>query len=218
TEYSFKVKAYTRDVESVAQFGVASDAYNVSTLSTQVEMTTYSNTTTAIRVNWEEIAGVEGYRVYMLVNGSWVNKGTVYGSDTTTLRIDSLTAGEVYEFYVRAFLRNDEGTAIFQTPSEIMTTQTDLAAAKITSASETSDAIRLNWNEVNGATGYKIYIYENGSWKTYATLYEGDVLTYRMSGFKANTTYKFKVCAFSKETGSTVWGSESSVYSVTTDK
>ncbi|MFI3141828.1 MAG: fibronectin type III domain-containing protein, partial [Clostridia bacterium] len=217
TDYIFSVRAFIRDENGTAVFQEYSDEFTAYTDPTQVEMTTFTNTFDAIRVNWEEISIADGYRVYQLIDGEWVKLVTLYGSDTTTYRISGLSAGTVYTYAVKAFIRDDSGTAIFQEVSESLVTMTDLASATITSASKTSDAIRINWNEVNGATGYKIYMLVDGKWITYDTLYEGDITTYRLSGLSCDTTYQFKVCAFSKEIGTTVWGTSSDIKYVTTN-
>ncbi|MCD7773579.1 MAG: hypothetical protein LUH08_05930 [Ruminococcus sp.] len=81
-----------------------------------------------------------------------------------------------------------------------------------------SDAVRINWNKVSGATGYRIYRYNatTKKWVKLTTIKNGNTTTYRNSGLAAGTTYKYKVKAYKKVNGTNYWGKASATKTVTT--
>ena len=59
-----------------------------------------------------------------------------------------------------------------------------------------SDALRLNWNKNTSANGYIIEQYKGGKWVRIAKITNNATTTYRVSGLKAGTAYKFRVKAY----------------------
>ncbi len=59
-------------------------------------------------------------------------------------------------------------------------------------ATQTASAVTLDWKAVSGAAGYRVYVYEGG-WKA---LGNTSSLTYKITGLKAGTSYKFAVRAY----------------------
>lgn len=215
TEYSFKVKSYIRDSSGTAVWGVASSAYTTSTKTAQVTMSSYSNSYESVTVKWNSLSGVDGYRVYMLVNGSWVTQATL-SSSSTSYTVSGLDANTSYSFKVKAYVRNSSGTAIWLDASNEYVTATKTSQVEMTTYSNTYDAIRINWEATSIADGYRIYQYINGSWVTLATV-DSSTLTYRISGLSSDTTYSFKVKAFVRNSsGTAIWLDASDEYKAST--
>ena len=82
----------------------------------------------------------------------------------------------------------------------------------------TSSAVRINWNKVTGADGYKIYRYNSStkSWVLIKTITSGSTTTYRNSGLTSATQYKYKIKAYVTDDGTTILSDYSSVISVVT--
>lgn len=59
-----------------------------------------------------------------------------------------------------------------------------------------SDALRLNWNKNETASGYIIEQYKNGKWTRIARIASNATLTYRVENLTAYTSYQFRVRAF----------------------
>ena len=57
-----------------------------------------------------------------------------------------------------------------------------------------SSAIRISWNKVDGADGYQVLIYKNGKWNS--RVLANTVTTYAFKNLKAGTSYKVTVKAF----------------------
>lgn len=82
----------------------------------------------------------------------------------------------------------------------------------------TTNAVRINWNKVSGATGYKIYRYNptTKKWTALKAIYDANTLTYKDSNLKAGTVYKYKVKAFVKSGGKFYFGSSCSTITTAT--
>lgn len=85
---------------------------------------------------------------------------------------------------------------------------------EIGKSSSSLTAVRLNWSKAKNASGYRIYKYNSSTkkWDTYKTLSGSSNTEYRVTGLKSGTTYKFKVKAYLKSEGATVWGDASEAY------
>ncbi len=73
------------------------------------------------------------------------------------------------------------------------------------SASQTTSTVTLKWNKASGAKGYAVYQY-NSKTKKYDKLTSTTETSYKISKLSAGTTYKFKVKAYAKKSGQTLWG------------
>ena len=74
-----------------------------------------------------------------------------------------------------------------------------------------TDAVRVNWTKVKGASGYRIYRYNTSTkkWVNIKTIENGAAETYRDAGLKSGTQYKYKVKAYVRYNGTVYWGSAS---------
>ena len=59
-----------------------------------------------------------------------------------------------------------------------------------------ADALRINWTKNTDADGYIIEMYQNGKWARVAKITNNNTTTFRKSGLKAGTVYKFRVKAY----------------------
>lgn len=75
---------------------------------------------------------------------------------------------------------------------------------------------KLTWDKVKGAKGYRVYVYneKTGKYKKVITIPKADKTSYKLKGLKAGKVYKYKVRAYVKDNGNTVWGKSSSAVNV----
>ncbi len=59
-----------------------------------------------------------------------------------------------------------------------------------------ANALRINWNENALANGYIVEMYKGGKWTRVAKIKDSNTTTYRATGLKAGTAYKFRVKAY----------------------
>ncbi len=76
--------------------------------------------------------------------------------------------------------------------------------ANITKASfkSSANAVKISWNKVSGATGYRVYQY-NTSTKKWVGIANTTSTAYTFKNLKAGTTYKFTVRAYKNQGGKT---------------
>ena len=88
------------------------------------------------------------------------------------------------------------------------------APGKVT-AVQSAKAIKLSWNKVTGADGYRVYKYNSKTGK-YEAIKTLKATSFKVENLRAGTTYKFKVKAYKKDGAVTVWGKATDVITVAT--
>lgn len=96
-----------------------------------------------------------------------------------------------------------------------MTFTTVFKKPVLTARSYSGKKIKLTWSQVPGASGYKLYIYDNAKKKYVCRLTKGaSVKSVTHKGLKAGRTYKYKVRAYRVVNGKKIYSSYSKVKSV----
>ena len=175
---------------------------------------TAAATTSSIRINWQKVTGATGYKVYQYNSsqGKYVQIATVTGN---TYKKTGLKAGTTYKFKVKAYKKLSNGTVIEGTASSTFATATKCAAPKISSlVASTGQKATLKWSAVTGATGYQVYYSANNSdyKKAVSTTSKSASKTFSKSA-KGKKMY-FKVRAYKKVNGQTIYGNWSAVKSI----
>ncbi len=213
--YYFKVKAYKRLSNGTVIDGAASNTYTTATQCAATKITSAAQTTSAIRIYWQKVAGASGYRVYQYSasQGKYVQIAVVSG--TTYKVTKNLKAGTTYKFIVKPYKKLSNGTIINGVSSAAFTTATKCAAPTITSlVASSGQKATLKWSAVTGATGYQVYYSTNNSdyKKVVTTTSRATSKTFSKSA-KGKKIY-FKVRAYKKVNGQTIYGNWSTVKSV----
>ena len=91
-----------------------------------------------------------------------------------------------------------------------------LSKPVIAKASKGRTHIKLTWKKVKGESGYKIYQKTSKGWKCVKTIKSGSKTTYTLDGFNSHTVYYFKLRAYKKSGGKTVYSKYSAAKKVTT--
>ena len=87
-----------------------------------------------------------------------------------------------------------------------------LVLAKVTGvklAGRAADALRVNWNKDVNASGYIVEMYQGNKWVRVAKITSNATTTYRASGLKASTVYKFRVRSYKMEGKAVAYGAYS---------
>ena len=123
-----------------------------------------------INVKWSKVKGAAGYQIQVRPEGgSW---RTVEYSNKGREDIDDLMDATVYQIRVRAY-KNDVSGRKYGSYSKAIKSTTDpdevydLSLKKVSSSK-----VKLSWNPVPGADGYRVYKYNSneGAWKRVAKL------------------------------------------------
>ncbi|MCD8095725.1 MAG: fibronectin type III domain-containing protein, partial [Ruminococcus sp.] len=190
------------------------------TVSTVSVKSDYTSTTSAVRINWTKVSGATGYRIYRYNTSTktWEKVKTIKNGSTTTYKQTGLKAGTTYKYKVKAYVKYN-GTNYWSTSySSTIKTSTKPSQVTIKSASKSKTAARINWNKVTGANGYQVQRYNSTTkkWVTVKTIKSGTTLTYKQTGLKKNTVYKYRVRAYRIINGKRVYGAWSESKKVTT--
>ena len=172
-----------------------------------------TSTAGSVELSWKKVNNATGYKVYQVVDGKLKAIKTV---STTKHVVKDLTASETYTFAVKTYRKVDSKTYWSNSYKSVKVTTKNMGKTPTPKATATKNTVTLTWSKVEGATGYRIYQYSTTEKKyvTKATI-EGKT-SYKVTGLKADTTYKFKIKPYAKTSKKTVWGTESSVVSIKT--
>lgn len=87
--------------------------------------------------------------------------------------------------------------------------------SKVTLVSRTTSSLKIKWTKVKNAKGYQVAIYDSAK-KKWVSEKKTTALNYTDTGLKDATTYSYKVRAYTKKNGKTVYGKYSPVLKATT--
>ena len=181
----------------------------------KVKTTKFTCTDKAVKINWEKVNGAAGYRVYAYNTKAkkWSTAATVSAS-TLSFKQTGLKSGTTYKYKVKAYAKQD-GKTYWGEASDTMTTTTKPAQPAIKSTSASTSAVRLNWNAVSGANGYRVVRYDANAkkWVPVGTI---KTTSFKETKLKGKTSYMYKVKAYRKVGGATYWSEYSAVKSVKT--
>ncbi len=171
-----------------------------------------TQTTTAITLQWSKVTGATGYAVYKY-NSSTKKYEKVKSVTGTSLKITKLKAGTTYKFKVRAY-KKDDGT-ITGSFSSVFSTATKPSTPTLKLTSTAKGKVNATWTNVSGESGYQLYYStsKSGTYKKVSS-YSANVKKGSKSSLTSGKTYYFKVRAYKKVDGKTIYGAWSSVKSI----
>lgn len=107
-----------------------------------------------VKISWRPVKKAVSYKVYRSTDGkNWKRITTT--KNTEVLNTKNITAGKKYYYKVRAIASKSANDSEYSSVKQRMC---DLPRPAVSIANvESSGAIKLTWNKVKGATGYKIY-------------------------------------------------------------
>ena len=199
-QYSFRVRAYYNSTN----YGSYSDTFKVYTNLPKVTgLKASSVTTSSVKLSWSKVSGATSYVIYRSTNGkTWTKVKIVTGTSYT---VTGLSSGTAYQFKVVAYGSKIKTYGDYSSVVKGITTVGKVEGLKATSRKKTS--ITVTWDKERGAAGYVVYVSTDGKkWTKVATTSKNTVTA---SGLTKNKYHYFKVRAYSKATGSTVYGAYS---------
>lgn len=154
-----------------------------------------ARTASSITVKWDENEQADGYNIQVLKNGKWSSAGN---TEKTSFKVTGLSGATDYSIKVRAY-KTVDGTKYYGSYSNVVADTT--MPAKVTSlkaSTSTNTSITLSWKMQSGASYYNVYKYNTTTKKydLYKKVSSGSKNTLKVTGLKANASYKFKVRAY----------------------
>ena len=118
------------------------------------------NTTGGIKLSWNKITGVYGYRVYAKTSSGWKK---LKDTTATSLTDSAVTVNKAKTYTIRCI--DKKGKTISGYNSKGWSKKYTAATPKITKLKNTSKGVSVTWNKVTGVYGYRLYRkYAGGSW------------------------------------------------------
>ena len=157
------------------------------------------NTTGGIKISWNKIAGVYGYRLYYKpASGGWKR----FKDTTATSFTDSGVSPNRTETYtIRCIDKN--GNTISGFNSTGWSKKYTPAAPTISKLDITTGGIKLSWNKIAGVYGYRLYYKtSSGGWKRFK---DTTATSFTDSGVSPNRTETYTIRCIDKN-GNTVSG------------
>ena len=217
TVYKFRVKAYKMSGKT-AVYGAYSATVAASTNpSVMTGAKLGGRAADALRINWSKNANADGYIVEMYQGNKWVRVAKITSNATTTYRASGLSASTVYKFRVRAY-KMSGSTALYGNYSATVAARTNpsvIKGAKL--GGRAADALRINWSKNASADGYIVEMYQGNKWVRVAKITSNATTTYRASGLKASTVYKFRVRAYKMSGKTALYGNYSATVTARTN-
>lgn len=206
--YYYKVQAVgnTGGYEGVGKLSAIASGKSV--LQTSITYVQSVNST-RLKLAWKPVADATGYRIARSTskNGKYTVIKEISSGKTTTYTDTDVKAGKVY--YYKVSVRNENnGVKGYSQYSGVLGARVLKAVEPETPKSVSSASIQLSWKSVSGAGGYQIYrsTTEKKGYTRIATISSGKTLTYKDTPPKANTTYYYRIRAFSKSNGKVSYG------------
>ena len=180
------------------------------------DLTATANAAGSVTLEWSEADDAHMYRLYRFDPEQ--NKYVAIQSTADTSYTDTdLTPGETYQYKVRCYWTIG-GTNYYGTYSDVLEATTLPAKVEtITADSCTATTITLSWDEIYGATGYRIYQYNPDSAKfEKLTDVSADMTSFKVAGLASAKEQQFKVRAYKTLGGTNYWGTNSSAFAAVT--
>ena len=163
------------------------------------------NTSGGIKLSWNKIAGVYGYRLYYKpASGGWKR----FKDTTATSFTDSSVVPNKTETYTIRCLDKD-GNTISGFNSNGWSIKYVPVAPTISKLENTSGGIKLTWNKIAGVYGYRLYHKTSSGWKRFK---DTTATTYTDTAVKSGRTETYTIRCIDKN-GNTVSGYNSKGWS-----
>ena len=217
TVYKFRVKAYKMEGKTAVYSEYSATVAARTNPSVMTGAKLGGRAADALRINWSKNASADGYIVEMYQGNKWVRVAKITSNNTTTFKKSGLKASTVYKFRVRAY-KMSGSTALYGNYSATVAARTNpsvMTGAKL--GGRAADALRINWSKNASADGYIVEMYQGNKWVRVAKITSNATTSYRASGLKASTVYKFRVSAYKMSGKTALYGNYSATVTARTN-
>ena len=217
TVYKFRVRAYKMEGKTAVYSAYSTELAARTNPSVMTGAKLTGRAADALRINWSKNASADGYIVEMYQGNKWVRVAKITSNNTTTFKKSGLKASTVYKFRVRAY-KMSGSTALYGNYSATVAARTNpsvMTGAKL--GGRAADALRVNWSKNASADGYIVEMYQGNKWVRVAKITSNNTTTFKKSGLKASTVYKFRVRAYKMSGKTALYGNYSATVTARTN-
>ena len=162
------------------------------------------NTTGGIKLSWNKITGVYGYRVYAKTSSGWKK---LKDTTATNLTDSIVSANQTKTYTIRCIDKNGKTVSGFN--SKGWSKKYTATTPKITKLTNTSKGVSVTWNKIAGVYGYRLYQKTSNGWKR---IKDTTATSFTDSAVSANQTKIYTIRCIDKN-GKTVSGFNSKGWS-----
>ena len=166
----------------------------------------------SVTLLWDKSENAEGYRVAYATPTDPTMKIVVSSTKATTCTVEGLNSGVTYYFYVYPY-RISNGEVVWGEDSTIAVTTKAMVPEKVT-ASQSSNAIKLDWTYVDEATGYRIYEKVDGKWIVKVNSVKKS--EYNFTNLEPGTKHTYAVRPYIEKFREIVWSDYVTITTATT--
>ena len=165
------------------------------------------NTSGGIKLSWNKVTGVYGYRVYAKTSSGWKK---LKDTTATNLTDSAVSANQTKTYTIRCI--DKKGKTVSGFYSKGWSKKYTAATPKITKLTNRSKGVSVTWNKIAGVYGYRLYRkYAGGSW---TKVKDTTSTSFTDSGAKKGKKVTYTVRCIDKK-GKTVSGFNSKGWSIT---
>lgn len=151
-----------------------------------------------IALTWSEVTNATGYNIYWRNMAKTGSKLTLLSSvKGTSLTIQKLAAGSMYQFKVTAYQLIDdekhEGKGVTVKAGTLPTKPTGLKLKAVTGSN-----IEISWTKSANIDGYILYRDYKGKWSEYKTL-SANTTSFKDASVKAGNAYFYRLYPYRKD-------------------
>ena len=127
------------------------------------QITKFESTAQGVKISWNKVDGAYGYRVFYKGASGWKAMGNT--ADTSFTDTD-VRYGGTYTYTVRCVDANGGFTSSYNNTGWTYTYQPPgLDIPRITGFESTAQGVKISWNKVSGAYGYRVFYKGASGWK-----------------------------------------------------
>ena len=172
--------------------GFNSNGWSIKYVPVAPTISKLENTSSGIKLSWNKVTGVYGYRIYQKTSNGWKR---IKDTTATSFTDSAVSANQTKTYTIRCIDKNGNTVSGYN--------------SKGWSKKYTSSGIKLSWNKVTGVYGYRIYQKTSNGWKR---IKDTTATSFTDSAVSANQTKTYTIRCIDKN-GNTVSGYNSKGWS-----
>lgn len=177
-------------------------------------LTVASSAYNKVKLTWSNVDGATGYRVYRSTSktSGFTKVKSITSNSKITYTNSGLSCGTTYYYKVRAYRLIDGNYYFGEYSSVISGKPVPAAPGSVAVAKASRTKVKLSWNKVTGASGYRIYRSKSktSGFSSFKTIKSGSTITLTKATTR-NVKYYYKIRAYKTVNGKKVWGTYSAV-------
>lgn len=162
----------------------------------------------AIELKWDKVDGANGYKIYRKLPSDKNYKELITLYEQTDKYTDqTVTCGTTYQYIIKSF-RYENGKTYTSGNNSAVSCKAVPPVVKVKVASTGYNSLKVSWEKVNGATGYRIYFKKDNAkkWSTLATFENGSLTSCEHRKLTTGVNYTYTVRAYYKDGSKNIWG------------